>query len=100
MSLLCKDLEPYLKYNSLDEVDFEAIQKQKAEAKTAAAVKAATSEQDAMPESPTPSNSTERSTISKPSQKLEQRTAKAIPQRQHIPFYKTLKNKRKNKKRR
>ncbi len=32
MSLLCKDLEPYLQYNSLDEVDFEAIQRQKAAA--------------------------------------------------------------------
>ena len=35
MSLLCKDLEPYLKYNSLDEVDFEAIQRQKAAANAA-----------------------------------------------------------------
>ncbi len=29
MTLLCKDLEPYLQYNSLDDVDFEAIQRQK-----------------------------------------------------------------------
>ncbi len=35
MTLLCKDLEPYLQYNSLDEVDFEAIQRQKTAAEQA-----------------------------------------------------------------